>query len=108
SDGEDRGAPGARRSRATWRPEPSLASGATVRAFLLLLCARVAAAGTADGLADALAANAPAGGGGGRARAAEAPPPRPRPAGRSRRAGAPRASTTGSTSTSPSTAPPAR
>src|SRR5262249_21614811 len=29
-DGEERGAPGGRRSRATWRPEPSRASGATM------------------------------------------------------------------------------
>src|SRR5262249_61101261 len=39
SDGEDGGAPGARRSRATWRPEPSRASGATMS-----LHARVTAA----------------------------------------------------------------
>ncbi|HKA86685.1 MAG TPA: VCBS repeat-containing protein [Haliangiales bacterium] len=44
-----------------------------MRAFLLLLCARVAAAGTADGLADALAANAPAGEVGVRVRSADAP-----------------------------------
>src|SRR5262249_19349642 len=45
SDAEEGGAPGARRSRATWRPEGSRASGAKMRriAFIAVLAAASAA-----------------------------------------------------------------